>query len=46
MRKIGCLAALAALSIAQSIDARVTRFVVEERVALSRRHGVGHGGRV
>ena len=35
MRKIGCLAALAALSIAQSIDARVTRFVVEERVALA-----------
>ena len=35
MRKIGCLAALAALSIAQSIDARVTQFVVEERVALA-----------
>jgi hypothetical protein len=35
MRKIGFLAALAALSIAQSIDARVTRFVVEERVSLA-----------
>ena len=35
MRKIGFLAALAALSIAQSIDARVTRFVVEERVPLA-----------
>jgi alpha/beta hydrolase family protein len=32
MRKIGFLTALVALSIAQVVDARVTRFVVEDRV--------------